>query len=313
MEKSTGEESSRAGELRPKKRAVGGDLAGNLPARTEPRRLVPADLADCLALSSEAGWNQTEADWAFMLNNGTAWGLADAKDRVVATVIGLAWPGCLWWAMVLVKQALRGQGLARDLLEAVGMGRAAKAPEMLDATSLGQPLYERRGFRNVETLSRMSGKAPVHAASKTEASRLDLLDPMERQTWWGREAAASGWGMRDSLLAYLAESYPEAALCLSGADGEAAVWCRPGRKATQVGPLIADHPSSAWRLLEAVLQRVSGPVLLDVPAGQQAFVACLKEHGFSEERVFERMVRGNAPGAGPGGWQRFASAGPDFG
>ena len=43
------------------------------------RRLVPADAEHLVALSAEAGWNQTATDWRLMLRHGD--GVAAEKPR----------------------------------------------------------------------------------------------------------------------------------------------------------------------------------------------------------------------------------------
>ena len=52
-----------------------------------------------LSLSTEAGWNQNEADWRFFLSQGVVFGMRDGT-RLVATAALLpysaAMPGSAW-------------------------------------------------------------------------------------------------------------------------------------------------------------------------------------------------------------------------
>ncbi len=48
-------------------------------------RLGPEDATAGLALSTEAHWNQNEADWRFFLTKGTVFGARDDEGRLIAT------------------------------------------------------------------------------------------------------------------------------------------------------------------------------------------------------------------------------------
>src|SRR3546814_13629227 len=65
---------------------------------------------------------------------------------------------------------------------------------------------------------------------------------------------------------------------------------RPGRLATQIGPLAANDEAAALALLQAALARIDGPVFLDVPEQWTGIAAELQQRGFSKQRGFRRMV-----------------------
>ena len=75
--------------------------------RPDVSSLVRADLsiADSTRgyrLSTEIGWNQTEADWAYMLANGPGMGLSDPHGKLVASAMALPYGSFGWVCMVLV-------------------------------------------------------------------------------------------------------------------------------------------------------------------------------------------------------------------
>ena len=53
-------------------------------------------LADALCLSAEAGWNQVEDDWQFMLAAGQSFGFANADGKLVASGLTLEFSGFGW-------------------------------------------------------------------------------------------------------------------------------------------------------------------------------------------------------------------------
>ena len=53
--------------------------------------LTADDVDGGLALSGEAGWNQTAEDWALFIAQGHAIGFRDAAGTLVATAAMLTW------------------------------------------------------------------------------------------------------------------------------------------------------------------------------------------------------------------------------
>jgi hypothetical protein len=105
------------------------------------------------------------------------------------------------------------------------------------------------------------------------------------------DAPAFG-GCREALLRSLAARLPAAArVACSGERVRGFVFGRPGRDATQIGPLVANDLPTAIALLEAALAGVSSPVYVDAPDCHARWRAALQALGFSVQRPFTRMIR----------------------
>ena len=63
----------------------------------------------------------------------------------------------------------------------------------------------------------------------------------------------------------------------------------------RIGPLVAESPAAAARLLEALRHRHEGPVLIDAPGGNVRAAPLLEELGFRPTSGTLRMYRGTAP------------------
>src|SRR2546430_15548098 len=106
-------------------------------------RLGPDDALGGLALSTEAQWNQNEADWRFFLTQGTVCGARDNEGRLIATAALLPYSsGDAWISMVLVTASSRRRGLATRLVDAC-LDAASKQgfTTWLDATPAGAAVY----------------------------------------------------------------------------------------------------------------------------------------------------------------------------
>ena len=90
-------------------------------ADTEHISLVELDVADApagLLLSTEAHWNQNEADWRFFLSKGTVWGVRDGNQLVATAALLPYSAGNAWISMVLVTANWRRRGIATRLVDA---------------------------------------------------------------------------------------------------------------------------------------------------------------------------------------------------
>ncbi|MFL6825468.1 MAG: GNAT family N-acetyltransferase, partial [Bradyrhizobium sp.] len=133
-------------------------------------RLGPEDASAGLALSSEAHWNQNEADWRFFLTQATVFGVRDNQRRLIATAALLPYSlDNAWISMVLVTASWRRRGLATKLLDAC-LDTAANQglTTWLDATPAGATVYGPLGFTPTLQLRRLRLDHAI--STKAEAS-----------------------------------------------------------------------------------------------------------------------------------------------
>src|SRR5216684_1004245 len=267
-------------------------------------QLGPDDALAGLALSTEAHWNQNEADWRFFLTNGTLFGVRDHDGHLVASAALLPYTsGNAWISMVLVTASFRRRGLATRLIDAC-LDTAAKQgfASWLDATPAGATVYAPLGFTPTLQLRRLRLETP--ALPNAAVSQARSADNLER--FVARDCLAMGFD-RSALLAELG-GRPGSRLMSSGG---AAALVRDGRKARHIGPLFADGPDPALALVHEIIRSETGPVLIDAISTQDEFINGLTSYGWIVERPFQRMRFGGAtaePAELP-----FAVAGPEYG
>ena len=127
------------------------------------RIMTEANVPLGMRLKAANGWNQTEADWRRYLGmQPDGCFVAELDGKPVGTVTTCVFGPVAWIAMVLVDADHRGRGVGKalmghalDFLERQGV-RSVR----LDATPLGQPLYEKQGFVAEYALLRYEGVLP---------------------------------------------------------------------------------------------------------------------------------------------------------
>jgi GNAT superfamily N-acetyltransferase len=269
-------------------------------------RLDTRDAAGGLALSSEAHWNQNEADWRFFLARGMVFGVRDA-DRLVATAALLPYSsGNAWISMVLVTADWRRRGIATRLVDTcLDTAASLGLTSWLDATPAGANVYGPLGFAPTLQLRRL----------RLESSTSDKTGMPPSLAAFGEliacDAAAMGFD-RGILLGELG-GRPGSRVMSSG---EARALVRDGRSARHIGPLFADDADRALSLVHDIARSETGPMLIDAVASQGQFITGLADSGWTIERPFQRMRFGRAaatPSELEPATLPFAVAGPEYG
>jgi GNAT superfamily N-acetyltransferase len=273
-------------------------------AATEPVDIVELGVGDAqaaLVLSTEAGWNQNEADWRFFLSKGIVFGLRDG-NRLVATAALLPYSaGNAWISMVLVTADFRRRGIATRLVDACLRVAARRGlTTWLDATPAGATVYGPLGFAPTLQLRRLRLTRPqgTGASRALSAGYLNALAVLD--------GSAMGFD-RSSLLSEFAARAASRIVC----DAQAIALVRNGRTARQIGPLLADRADQALALVDAVVRSETGPWLIDAVFSQDEFLDGLVRAGWNIERPFQRMRFG--PATASPTQLPFAVAGPEFG
>src|SRR6185369_9144883 len=147
------------------------------------RLLFEADIPAAMQLKEAAGWNQTEEDWQRLLALEPNGCFAAMKDgRLVGTTTTTTYGNELAWiGMVLVDPQQRRQGIATQLMNvAIEYLKDKVATVKLDATALGEPVYERLGFRVESRFERWSGIANARNADTPRVLDHDDLLALDR-------------------------------------------------------------------------------------------------------------------------------------
>jgi len=276
------------------------------------RAMRPEDAEAALALSQEAGWNQTVEDWRFMLGRGQGLGVREPGGAWAASSLVLPQgPAVSWISMVLVARRHRRKGYGTMLLKrCIEAVRATGAVPGLDATELGRPVYLPQGFRDLYALSRWRLDARPADEPAPAGCTLRPVEEADLDRIVAFDAPRTRTERADTLRYLFGRTRSHA--CLAERRGGLVGYAlgRPGRKSAQAGPVIADDPEVAVALLSR-MAALGPPVILDVPDAHAAVTEWLQRHGAVRERGFMRMTLGSVPGLDDPG-TIYALAGPEL-
>jgi len=246
------------------------------------RKLTLADVPGAMALSTEAGWNQTPDDWRMLIELSPQGCLAIEIGGEIASTATLTCYGTrlAWVGMVLTRIKHRGRGYAMRLLkETLQVADELGIDSVkLDATDLGQPLYEKLGFRAeqpVERWWRDGHDATVKSTPEPVATNWQSAD----QKAFGVDRAA--------LLEKLARRNAPIT------SNNSYLLTRAGREISYLGPSICESPLFARKLMERALQNPSpGGWFWDLMVDNKPAVSLARDLGFAPKRHLLRMVSG---------------------
>lgn len=284
-------------------------------------RLRRADVDDALALSTQVGWNQRRADWLRLLDVSPDACFAGRVDGdLVATSVLTAYDDVGWIGMVIVDEDHRRRGFGSAVFErALEAGRNGDLAAIgLDATDEGRTVYRQYGFKDVGGIDRWRGVPVGDVPEDLDMSVEPVTGAAAADAIVDFDATRTGVD-RSGLLSHLLDSDETTVLvCERGGERRGYAIGRPGRTASQIGPLVCDRPAVGRALLAAIGRRL-GESIVDAPRAD-ANVEVLERAGFDVQRRLHRMIVAEdgdqtAPGGGPllAGDAVLAAAGFEWG
>jgi GNAT superfamily N-acetyltransferase len=255
------------------------------------RRMTALDVSLGMRLKSQAGWNQTEADWQRFLDmEPDGCFVAELDGTPIATTVVCTFGPVAWVAMVLVDAAVRGRGIGTALMRhaLAFLDERGVRSVRLDATPLGRPLYEKLGFIAQFELARHEGVLPPSA----KAVGVEPPRPEDFEELLAVDRAVTATDRRRLLLRFFTEHPDAVRMVRRGGRCLGFLTARPGTRALQIGPCIGD-PDVGPPLFADAWNRYAGEyVFVDIPIGNTRAVELVAAHGLTVQRHLLRMCRG---------------------
>jgi ribosomal protein S18 acetylase RimI-like enzyme len=275
------------------------------------RSMTPEDIPASILLCRANRWNQLSGDLQIFLHlSPNDCRVAVKANKIVGSVTTIRYQQAFSWiGMLLVDPSCQRQGIGMQLLLEALYILKAEGTVKLDATPAGREVYRKMDFQDEFHLSRM--QLTTNQKPQTTLARPMQQQDLERIAIFDQDIFGAG---RQPLLNWFYTGSPELAFVVEEGT-EITGYClgRKGYSFTQIGPVIARDRSIARDLVSAALMHCTGqPVILDTPHHDPQWQAWLTSIGFSEQRPFIRMYRGNNTSHGIPEKQ-YAIAGPEFG
>jgi len=259
------------------------------------RRMNSADIPAAHELRRLANWNQTRLDWAgYLAFEPQGCWVAEQGGEVVGTATTVTYGKRAGWiGMVLVHPGRRRGGIGTALLRAAldylvqqGVGCIK-----LDATPMGRPVYLPLGFKDEYAVSRYEAVVPAGINFTPDAAPLTAADLSAvcafDEPIFGAE--------RSRILQALSRRNPQWCFVVRNQGNVAGyLIAREGEQAVQIGPWLARDATAGEVLLRALLSQLAGRrVFVDGPHPNAAVAGMMTKYGFTVQRSFLRMGRGD--------------------
>ena len=277
------------------------------------RDMTPNDIEAGLRLCRASRWNQLESDWSLFLKLSPAGcRVAEKNGTVVGTVATLRYQDRFsWLSMVLVSPEERRTGVGTRLLyEGLALLEDVTCIR-LDATETGRQLYMQHGFADEHAIARFTTASdPARIAPPSGSVRLMHEQDLAAVFDWDREIFGAD---REPVLRSLFARSPNCAWVAVASDIQGYCFGRPGFLYHQLGPIVASDEIVARDLVSQCLTHKGGQRCgIDAPPHCASWLDWLNSIGFTRERSFVRMYRGENRYPGHPKCV-FGVVGPEFG
>lgn len=276
--------------------------------------MTPADIAAGLRLCRSSGWNQLESDWSvFFQLSPRGCRVAEKNGAVVGTVATVKYQDRFsWLSMVLVDPHERRAGIGARLVDEVLAILQYETCVRLDATASGRRLYQQHGFVDDYSIVRLTVSADNVKIAPT-SRKVGRIREQDLHAIFNQDRTIFG-ADREPILRSLFSRSPECAWIAEESKLEGYCFGRPGFLYHQLGPIVARDETVARDLVSHCLMQASDGRRfgIDAPEHSLSWLQWLTSAGFSEERSFVRMHRGENRYPGRPEYV-FGITGPEFG
>ncbi len=249
--------------------------------------MTNADIEPTASMVLAGGWADLRSYLRFYVRHPACQPfVAERNGQIVGMATGTVSGAVGWLAHIFTSPEQRGYGIGTTLTRTVMADLESKGCRslLLGASEMGQPIYEKSGFRVVSAYHYLDGPyradpnpsprlQPLSASDLPELCAFDRQVTGEDRSHLWHAFQETGWITRD-----------EATNEMTG-YAVVAPW--------ETGPVIARNVQDARLLLEQV-SRAAGDaqVFAALPSENAAGLAELEQAGFTLRRQIPRMLKG---------------------
>ncbi|BCS55772.1 GNAT family N-acetyltransferase [Geobacter sp. SVR] len=229
-----------------------------------------------------------EVDFLLSASPAGCFSARDASGAACGFVTTLRHQSSGWIGNLIVDSSCRGRGVGRTLFVAAmeALKKAGVGTIWLTASNMGKPMYEKHGFRAIDTIVRWDGSGRQGSGADVEAVG-EVHVPAEVGS-----IDSGVWG--DQRCGLLQATIGRGRLIRNPSGFAVLQPCGP---AVQCGPFAALNDAAAESLLEQGLHAIPGgqKVYLDAPASNRAAKRIFGSTGMGVTGTNELMFAGQMP------------------
>lgn len=261
--------------------------------KTHIKRLTAADAQNCHALTQAVKWNNSLSECKRLIewSGEGALGMYHRGAVLAATTFFFRYgTDRAWFGMVITHPKFQRQGLASQLMDTAltTLKRYGVREIMLDATPLGQPLYEKFRFRAlypVDIYMASPAEQENPTAERYQPAYLEEVLALDKHVF-GAD--------RSRVLKTLLETFPAWVDVQEGQVQGFIISKLKDNDSAHVGPWIHHTPQGAETLLRTALHNLQGrKVRLDVSSRHTIAQNLVRQYGAEKLRSCMRMIVGD--------------------
>lgn len=246
-------------------------------------RFDECDVTGLIELSASVGWDYDKKEIGTVLSSGKIFGHKNAEGKIVSSAAIIPYDNSFASiGMVIVNENFRGMGLGKKATRKCIESVSKETTIMLIATEEGNPLYEKMGFKTVDSVHKylcesyiVGTKTLIKSDIAIEGFSGNDIDELIKL-----DEGAFG----DKRTVFLMNRIQQSEKCLVVKDSDGTIMGYGlsiiGPINLILGPIVAPDFQIASVLIDELSSNHQGRLRIDVPSGNDEFMMFLEKSGF---------------------------------
>lgn len=246
-------------------------------------QLEKNDVSDLIELSSSIGWDYDEEEIRTIMASGNIFGHKNDLGKIVSSAAIIPYDSDVASiGMVIVDKEYRGLGLGKVVTQKCIESVHNSVSIMLIATEEGKPLYEKMGFKTVNSVHKYLCENYKASAPSSNVSGIVIENFKNIHFNEVVKIDQNAFGAKRNSFLY--NRIVQSENCIVVKDykdqiiGYGAAILGPINLI--LGPIVAPDIEVAALIVNSLASRHPGRLRIDVPSGNEEFMTLLKQMGF---------------------------------
>ncbi|WP_391116773.1 GNAT family N-acetyltransferase [Psychrobacillus sp. L3] len=251
-------------------------------AKLHLEKLEVIDIPHLIDLSNSVGWDYDQAEIETIMSSGKVYGYKNEIGEIVCSAAIIEYDSKIASiGMVIVRQDYQGVGLGKKATHKCIDSIPNSTTIMLIATEEGKPMYEKMGFSSIDSIQKLICDFYEPCVANGLPNNIKPFNEKDLTSLIQLDIEAFGDNRRTFLTNRIKQS--KEALVMKSSDGKVTGYglSIAGPVNLILGPIVAPDSETALALVNELVKDHHGKFRIDVPSGNEDFIAQLKKCGFS--------------------------------